>query len=98
LVRNSEGKKNNQLVILDPGIVTSLSAGDMDNFKDVFRAVIYGDTGKVGELFLERSTHLCTNKDSFVKGEKRRGRDFTNSFQTEHVTLHQNQLPFETRC
>ena len=36
-----------ELVILDPGIVASLSDEDMTNFKAVFKAVVMGDGSQV---------------------------------------------------
>lgn len=39
LVRNEDPPK---IVILDPGIVSSLTTHDMGNFKSVFKAVILG--------------------------------------------------------
>jgi len=69
LVRNSELQyaAPNQLVILDPGIVSSLSPTDLDNIRSVFGAVVKGDGYRVGELFLDRSKHFCTDRESFIK-------------------------------
>ena len=70
LVRNSENQyaAPNQLVILDPGIVSSLSPRDLENIRAVFGAVVIGDGYRVGELFLDRSKHYCTDRESFIKG------------------------------
>ena len=50
------------------GIVSSLSPQDLDNIRSVFSAVVRGDGYKVGELFLDRSKHFCTDRESFIKG------------------------------
>ena len=50
------------------GIVSSLSPQDLDNIRSVFSAVVRGDGYKVGELFLDRSNHFCTDRESFIKG------------------------------
>ena len=50
------------------GIVSSLSPQDLDNIRSVFSAVVSGDGYRVGELFLDRSNHLCTDRESFIKG------------------------------
>ncbi len=47
LVRETEDS-NHHLVILDPGIVASLSQKDLKNFRAVFRAVVMGDGSQVG--------------------------------------------------
>eukprot|EP00094_Tigriopus_californicus_P011721 TCALIF_11325-PA protein Name:"Similar to Adck2 Uncharacterized aarF domain-containing protein kinase 2 (Mus musculus)" AED:0.03 eAED:0.03 QI:1346/0.66/0.75/1/0.66/0.75/4/7/471 len=64
LVRNEDPPR---IVILDPGIVSSLSTHDMGNFKSVFKAVISGDGSRVGHLFLERSFNQCQSPEKFVK-------------------------------
>ena len=58
-----------QLVILDHGIVSSLSAKDMTNLRSVFYSVIKGDGDEVGRLFLEHSHHQCPpdQREAFVK-------------------------------
>ncbi len=47
--------------------MSSLSPKDLDNFRSVFRAVIDNDGSRVGELFLDRSTHYCTDRAAFVR-------------------------------
>ncbi len=56
-----------QLVILDPGIVSSLSSYDLANLRAVFKAVVLGDGAAVGELFLSSSQHQCTDRPAFVR-------------------------------
>ncbi|XP_040582281.2 LOW QUALITY PROTEIN: uncharacterized aarF domain-containing protein kinase 2-like [Lepeophtheirus salmonis] len=58
--------KDEKLVVLDPGIATALSEGDLQNFRSVFKSVIRGDGRTVGKLFLERSLHQCTNPEKFI--------------------------------
>ena len=48
--------------------MSSLSPTDLDNIRSVFGAVVKGDGYRVGELFLDRSKHLCTDRESFIKG------------------------------
>jgi len=55
-----------QLVVLDSGIVASLSKDDFRNFFDTFTAIVKGDGAQVGRLFLEHSVNDCQNSDSFV--------------------------------
>ena len=50
------------------GIVSSLPPTDLDNIRSVFGAVVKGDGYRVGELFLDRSKHFCTDRESFIKG------------------------------
>jgi len=57
----------NQLCVLDTGIASSLSMADRDNLVLTFKAVVLGDSCKVGELFLERSYHECMDKEAFKK-------------------------------
>jgi len=54
------------LAVLDPGITCSFSREDRANLVDTFRAVVVGDGGRVGELFLERSEHRCREPAAFV--------------------------------
>ena len=56
------------LIIIFVGIVSSLSPKDLDNIRSVFSAVVSGDGYRVGELFLDRSNHFCTDRESFIKG------------------------------
>ncbi len=65
-VPNEDGNKK-QLVVLDPGIVATLSAKDLANFRAVFKAVVLGKGDQVGQLFLDRSEHSCADKDAFVR-------------------------------
>merc|ERR1711902_488394 len=53
--------------VLENGIVSSLSPTDLDNIRSVFGAVVKGDGYRVGELFLDRSKHFCTDRESFIK-------------------------------
>ena len=55
-------------VLISTGIVCSLSPRDLDNIRSVFSAVVQGNGYRVGELFLDRSKHLCTDRESFIKG------------------------------
>ena len=57
----------NRLGVLDTGVASSLSKGDRENLIHTFRAVVLGESCKVGELFLERSYHECLDKEAFKK-------------------------------
>ena len=63
---DNSANANHQLVILDPGIVSTLSDRDLINFRQTFKAILTGDGRKVGELFLDRSKHECTDSQAFV--------------------------------
>ena len=70
--------KGNRLCVLDTGIASSLGTEDRDNLVHTFKAVVLGESCKVGELFLERSYHECLDKEAFVRDmqdivEKARG-------------------------
>ena len=65
LVRCSETEFEH-LVILDPGIVSTLSATDLSNFRAVFSAVVAGNGARVGQLFLRHSHHRCTDREDFI--------------------------------
>lgn len=56
-----------KLVILDSGIVATLTPQDFRNLHDTFKAVIKGDGREVGQLFLERTplSH-CQNPEKFI--------------------------------
>lgn len=57
-----------QLVILDPGLITSLSEKERNNFLALFTAVACGDGDLGAKLMLERSPgHQCTNVEKFKK-------------------------------
>ena len=55
-----------QLCVLDAGIASSLSAGDRENIRHTFAAVVTGDGARVGELFLDRSHHQCQDREAFI--------------------------------
>ena len=57
----------NRLCVLDTGVASSLTEGDRENLIHTFRAVVLGESCKVGELFLERSYHECLDKEAFKK-------------------------------
>lgn len=57
----------NKLCVLDTGVASSLTEGDRENLIHTFRAVVLGESCKVGELFLERSYHECLDKEAFKK-------------------------------
>jgi len=59
--------RDNRLCILDTGIASSLGEKDRENLVETFRAVVLGESSKVGELFLERSYHECLDREAFVK-------------------------------
>ena len=59
------------LVVLDPGIVSTLDPTDLANFRAVFSAVVAGNGRKVGELFLDHSQHRCSNRADFVERMER---------------------------
>ena len=68
LVRGSLDKPSQlKLVILDSGMVATLSPNDFRNLHDTFEAVIKGNGREVGQLFLERSpmSH-CKNPEKFI--------------------------------
>ena len=68
LVRGSlDDPSQIKLVILDSGIVATLSPQDFRNLYDTFKAVIKGNSRDVGQLFLERSPmNHCQNPEKFV--------------------------------
>jgi len=50
-----------RLVFLDAGISTTLSKGNLQNLKDLFKAVITNDGSRVGRLMVERARfEKCT--------------------------------------
>ena len=54
-------------MILDSGIVATLTPNDFRNLHDTFKAVIKGDGREVGRLFLERSPlNYCKNPEKFI--------------------------------
>ena len=56
-----------KLVILDSGMVATLTPGDFQNLNDTFRAVVKGDGRKVGRLFLERTKkNYCQDPEKFI--------------------------------
>ena len=65
-IRGLRRSSSNKFVLA--GIVSSLSPTDLDNIRSVFGAVVKGDGYRVGELFLDRSKHFCTDRESFIKG------------------------------
>ena len=68
LVRGSiDNPSQLKLVILDSGMVATLSPQDFRNLHDTFKAVIKGNGREVGQLFLERSpmSH-CKDPEKFV--------------------------------
>ena len=54
------------LGVLDSGITCSLTREDRANLIDTFRAVVLSDGARVGELFLERSSHDCRDRQGFI--------------------------------
>ena len=52
--------------MLDSGITCSLTREDRANLIDTFRAVVLSDGARVGELFLERSSHACKDRQGFI--------------------------------
>jgi len=55
------------LGVLDSGITCSLTREDRANLIDTFRAVVLSDGARVGELFLERSSHACRDRQGFIR-------------------------------
>ena len=53
--------------MLDSGITCSLTREDRANLIDTFRAVVLSDGARVGELFLERSSHACKDRQGFIE-------------------------------
>eukprot|EP01095_Lingulamoeba_sp_RSL-Kostka_P015446 TRINITY_DN7108_c0_g1_i1.p1 TRINITY_DN7108_c0_g1~~TRINITY_DN7108_c0_g1_i1.p1 ORF type:complete len:443 (+),score=127.33 TRINITY_DN7108_c0_g1_i1:125-1453(+) len=68
LVRNRNG--NVQIVLLDVGLITTLTGNDRENFLDLFSSVAFGNGRRGAELMVERSRMSgdCTDelKDRFV--------------------------------
>ena len=54
------------LGVLDSGITCSLTREDRANLIDTFRAIVLSDGARVGELFLERSSHACKDRQGFI--------------------------------
>ena len=67
LVRGLEPGKQIQLVVLDSGIIATLSRQDFRNFFDTFTAIVKGDGHQVGRLFLEHSVNECQDPNSFIE-------------------------------
>merc|ERR1712228_342222 len=67
LVLQGEPHSQPCLAVLDAGISGSLAGGDRRNLADVFRCVLRGDGRGVGELFLSRSSHTCTDREAFLR-------------------------------
>ena len=58
----------NELVILDPGLVTSLSPKDRENFILLFSSVACGDSDLAAELMVERSpSQQCKDVEQFKR-------------------------------
>lgn len=55
-----------KLCVIDTGVASSLSRVDRENLILTFKAVVLGNSMKVGELFLERSYHECLDKEKFI--------------------------------
>ena len=58
--------REEQLVILDPGLTATLSKRDKRNFVSVFSAVVKGDGVTVGNEILQQSEQECENPEQFV--------------------------------
>jgi len=56
-----------QLVILDVGLVTRLTARDWRNFLDLFKAVISGNADQAATLMIERSRHRYATAEEEAK-------------------------------
>ncbi|XP_033611081.1 uncharacterized aarF domain-containing protein kinase 2 [Cryptotermes secundus] len=76
------------IVILDCGIIASLDDHGKKCLKGVFKAVANGDGQKVGELFLNNSSHQCTDPESF----KYRMNEIVSSALDRSVTLEQVEV------
>ena len=62
LVQKQEGKYT--IVFLDAGIATKLGKSDLNNLKDLFKAVILNDGAKAGRLMVERARYeRCTQTE-----------------------------------
>jgi len=59
--------RQGRLCVLDAGIAGSLAVPDRQNLLETFRAIVLGESGRVGELFLERSNHSCQDSAAFVR-------------------------------
>jgi aarF domain-containing kinase len=65
-------RDKNELVVLDPGLVTSLSPKDRENFLLLFSAVACGNSELASNMMLERSPYqACKNPDEFRADMKR---------------------------
>lgn len=70
---NSNQKDGHKIVFLDAGIVTKLQDRDLQNLKDLFKAVILNDGETAGRLMVERANYeRCSQVeggvDAFAKG------------------------------
>jgi len=54
------------LNVLDAGISADLTREDRRNLVETFRAIVKGDGKRVGELFLDRSSHECHDRSGFL--------------------------------
>ena len=68
LVRGSlDNPRQLKLVILDSGMVATLTPGDFQNLHDTFRETLKGDGRAVGKLFLERTKkNYCRDPEKFI--------------------------------
>jgi aarF domain-containing kinase len=69
----SNPKDGYKIVFLDAGIVTKLKDRDLQNLKDLFKAVILNDGERAGRLMVERAAYeRCSQVeggvDAFAKG------------------------------
>lgn len=73
LVKSTSNPGEYKIVFLDAGIVTELNKKDLQNLKDLFKAVILNDGEKCGRLMVERAAYeRCSQVEggveAFAKG------------------------------
>lgn len=68
LVKVCDDSSSHDIVFLDAGIVTSLSAQDQKNLKDLFTAVVLNRGEEAGRLMVERAKHeRCSGIDGGIE-------------------------------
>eukprot|EP01061_Rhynchopus_euleeides_P045441 TRINITY_DN8150_c0_g1_i5.p1 TRINITY_DN8150_c0_g1~~TRINITY_DN8150_c0_g1_i5.p1 ORF type:complete len:503 (+),score=161.85 TRINITY_DN8150_c0_g1_i5:740-2248(+) len=91
LVRKTDSG-GHQLVMLDTGLVSSLSKADRKNFIHLFAAVCVGDGALAGDLMLAGAkTHECTQPERFRRDMKHIvdavNADMQKSFQLKDIKI-----------
>ncbi|XP_015112047.1 uncharacterized aarF domain-containing protein kinase 2-like [Diachasma alloeum] len=81
-------RKAPRLVILDCGLVSSLSNRCLQNLRDVFHSIVTGDGALAGEYLMRHSSHMTPDPSGFKTAiESIVNRHMTNKFSLQNVNL-----------